>query len=55
MSRLFILKAVAGAGLVLFLAGCEGNVKAKEGVPGRDRSRAGHGRGRPGRKQFQSG
>jgi len=34
MNRLSILKAIACAGLALFVAGCEGKVKAKEGAPG---------------------
>ena len=33
MNRLSILQAVACAGLVFLLSGCEGNVKAKEGAP----------------------
>ncbi len=34
MNRLCILKAIACVGLALFVTGCEGKVKAKEGAPG---------------------
>ena len=34
MNRLSILKAIACVGLALFVTGCEGKVKAKEGAPG---------------------